>query len=118
MGDLRMLSAVIDCAEPTSLAPFWQELLGYEVDTWTEDWVSLGPSGAGPGIAFQRVPEPKAGKNRLHLDLQTRDVPAEVSRAERSGAQVLYASEDPDDVFVTMADPAGNEFCICLDRDG
>ena len=117
MSDLRMISTVIDCVDPTSLAPFWQELLGYEVEAWSEGWISLRPSDGGAEVAFQRVPEPKAGKNRLHIDLETRDLPGEVSRAEGLGAHVLYPSEDPDDVFVTLADPAGNEFCICLARD-
>ena len=112
-----MMSTVIDCADPTTLAPFWRALLGYEVESWSDGWVAILPEGGGPKISFQRVPESKSGKNRLHIDLQTRDVPGEVSRAERLGAQVLYPSEDPDDVFVTMADPEGSEFCVCLDAD-
>lgn len=109
-----MMSTVIDCTDPMSLATFWRSLLVYEVESWSDGWVALRPSDGGPMISFQRVPEAKSGKNRLHIDVQTSDVPGEVSRAERLGAQVLYPSEDPEDVFVTMADPEGNEFCICL----
>jgi hypothetical protein len=116
-GDLHHVSTVIDCPEPTSLAPFWQELLGYEVAGWSEGWISLRPPGGGTEIAFQRVPEPKKGKNRLHLDLATVDVDGTVARAEGLGARKLWSSGDPKDVFITMADPAGNEFCICLDND-
>ncbi|GAA1364473.1 VOC family protein [Streptomyces beijiangensis] len=71
-------------------------------------------TGLGRRILFLRVPEPKQGKNRLHIDLhfgpERRD--AEVKRLEELGASVLYVVEQPGDSHVTMADPEGNEFDV------
>lgn len=73
-------------------------------------------SGEGKGrrILFQRVPGTKAGKNRIHLDVHAPEDhrQAEVTRLERLGARVLYESNVPNGVWVTMADPEGNEFCV------
>ncbi|MEU9009743.1 VOC family protein [Streptomyces sp. NPDC048479] len=73
-------------------------------------------SGMGHGrrLLFQRVPEGKTTKNRLHLDLhvgpERRE--AEVARLEGLGATVLYHADEPVGVWSTMADPEGNEFCV------
>ncbi|MFI8961499.1 VOC family protein [Streptomyces sp. NPDC053493] len=71
-------------------------------------------TGLGHRILFQRVPEPKTGKNRLHLDLHpepgTRD--AEVARLEGLGAKVLHEVAEPGGSWTVMADPEGNEFCV------
>jgi Glyoxalase-like domain len=112
--DVTLGSVVIDCADPRTLAPFWVAALGYEQRYADDAWVQLDdPTGRGPHIALQRVPEPKAGKNRLHLDLFTRDEVAEAERIEGLGATRLGVSEDPDDIFIVLADPEGNEFCVC-----
>jgi len=114
--DVTLRSIVIDCADPQSLAPFWIELTGYRQKYGDEDWIQLeDPAGRQIDIAFQRVPESKAGKNRLHLDLNVADEEAAAARAEELGASRLWASKDPDDVFITLADPAGNEFCFVRD---
>jgi predicted enzyme related to lactoylglutathione lyase len=117
-------SVVIDCRDPHRLARFWSEALGYqpsrgredwddlrsEAEAGTLDWVRL--TGPGVAVAFQRVPEPKVVKNRVHLDLASTDEEAEAARLEELGATRLRRSEDPDDVFVVLADPEGNEFCV------
>ncbi|MGW0554925.1 VOC family protein [Streptomyces sp. NPDC002926] len=70
--------------------------------------------GLGRRLLFQRVPEGKTTKNRLHLDLhvgpERRE--AEVARLEGLGARVLYHADEPVGVWSTMADPEGNEFCV------
>ncbi|MFI1396277.1 VOC family protein [Streptomyces sp. NPDC020681] len=70
--------------------------------------------GQGRRLLFQRVPEPKTAKNRLHLDLhvgpERRE--AEVARLEGLGATVLYQQDQPMGRWTTMADPEGNEFCV------
>ena len=111
-----MGSVVVDCADPPSLATFWAAVTGYEMrneapgdDTWR---TLRGPAG-GPNIGFQKVPEPKRVKNRVHIDLYAADEEAAAARIEALGATRLYVSEDPNDVFVTLADPEGNEFCVC-----
>ena len=114
--DVTLRSIVIDCADPQSLAPFWIALTDYREKDGDEEWVQLeDPSGGRVDIAFQRVPEAKAGKNRLHIDLSVADEEAAAARAEELGATRLRASTDPDDVFIVLADPEGNEFCFVRD---
>jgi len=109
-----MGSVVFDCADPASLAAFWAAVTGYEARPEDDDsWRTLrGPDGR-PNIGFQKVPEPKRVKNRVHLDLYAADEEAAAARIEALGATRLYVSENPDDIFVTLADPEGNEFCVC-----
>jgi hypothetical protein len=139
---------VIDCADPDRLARFWAAALGYELEpppagfaAWDDYYRDLGvpeeelgagadrisdPEGRGPRIWFQVVPEAKAVKNRLHLDIHAsggRTVPiqarrqrvdAEASRLASLGAtitRVLY-QEGLDHYGVAMTDPEGNEFDI------
>jgi hypothetical protein len=104
----------IDANDPALLARFWAQALGYQLV---------------PPIWFQEVPETKAGKNRLHLDLYPtgRDdalplerrieiVEAKVAELAGLGASVERRtrhddSEDPV-YYVVMNDPEGNEFCV------
>ncbi|SED19226.1 hypothetical protein SAMN05216532_3742 [Streptomyces sp. 2231.1] len=71
-------------------------------------------TGLGRRLLFQRVPETKTAKNRLHLDLHTGrgERPAEVARLEALGARVLHEVKEPSGEWVVMADPEGNEFCV------
>lgn len=73
-------------------------------------------SGAGLGrrVLFQRVPEPKTGKNRLHIDLHSApgEMEAETVRLEALGAAVLRRVDEPGGRWVVMTDPEGNEFCV------
>jgi predicted enzyme related to lactoylglutathione lyase len=106
----------IDCADPGALAKFWSEAAGYEV-TWrheNEYLVLESTSGRGLQLGLQRVPEPKAGKNRAHIDWATDDRPAEVDRLVGLGATVLDEHVLPGSGFAwtVLADPEGNEFCI------
>lgn len=124
----RPRDVVVDCAHPASLARFWAQALdGYEVAPYDEAEIArlatLGiadleddptvlvqPVGEAPGLRFwfQRVPEPKVVKNRVHLDLQADDVAAEVERLVQAGARVLTPGAD----LVVLADPEGNELCL------
>jgi hypothetical protein len=117
--DVRVEMIVIDCADPLALSDFWARATGYSVEHGDEEWVTLREAGdrSGVRLGFQRVTEPKAGKNRVHMDLHTDDEEREARRIEALGARWLYVSKDPDDVFITLADPEGNEFCICRDRE-
>jgi len=105
---------VVDCLDPEPLAEFWSELLGVAVNHRSDGWVSLHAAAPGhPRVAFQRVPETKVGKNRVHLDVWVPDVEAATVEAEALGARRLgpFASESPEP-FQVLADPAGNEFCL------
>ena len=137
-----------DANDPGLLASFWEKALGYHlappaasdttwdahyrarlVDASTYEDRLFHPTGEGPPIWFQKVPDVKAGKNRLHLDLYptARDddlqleqrieiVEAKVAELIALGARVSRRTrdDDPDDVvyYVVMNDPEGNEFCV------
>jgi hypothetical protein len=141
----------IDCADPERLVPFWADALGYVPEpppgghsSWRAYWVEMGvpeeelegvgdtpesivdPTGKGPRVWFQHVPEPKTGKNRLHFDLKvgggrsvplaarTERVTATVERLTKAGATVLRVTDEPESerYSVLMQDPEGNEFCV------
>jgi hypothetical protein len=134
----------IDSLEPHKLADWWAEALGWEVEASDEDFIRRmiaeghatdddttmhrdrlvwktgaavghpdGPA-AGPRIYFQGVPEPKSGKNRVHLDLRVGDdgVAEVVRRLTDTGATVLYEGQQGPHSWVTLADPEGNELCV------
>jgi len=139
---------VIDCAGPDRLARFWAAALHYEIApppagfaTWDDYYRDLGlpdeflglgadrisdPNGHGPDIWFQVVPDVKAIKNRLHLDINAsggranpievrrQRVDAEASRLVEVGATILESSSEDgvDHYAVAMKDPEGNEFDI------
>src|SRR5215470_14234942 len=112
--DIRVEMVVIDCADPLSLAAFWAQATGYTIQESDEQWAWIKGERSGTvEIGFQRVPEPKTVKNRVHVDLHTDDEEREGARIEALGARRLYVSENPEDIFITLADPEGNEFCVC-----
>lgn len=110
-----MIAIVIDTCDPGRLAGFWGELLGASVDerSATPEWVALeGLPGIGY-LAFQRVTEPKIGKNRIHIDLLVDELERSVERAVGLGAsRVNGIIEEPTNRFHVMQDPEGNEFCL------
>lgn len=139
------MQVVFDCADPARLATFWAGALHYKLqdpppgfDSWQawlkaegipeNEWNSanavVDPDGRGPRIYFQRVPEGKVVKNRVHLDLnvggprgtqleerRTR-VDAEVNRLVQVGARKSRAVEQRGEYWVNMLDPEGNEFDV------
>ena len=139
------IQVVFDCSNPDALAGFWASALRYKKqdppdgftswDDWLrsqgipeEEWNSasavVDPDGSGPRIYFQRVPEPKTSKNRVHLDLNVSDVrrvgeaegrrrvDAEVERLIGLGAEKLRGDVERGEYWVVMTDPEGNEFCV------
>lgn len=111
-----MISITLDCANPAELAAFWTRALGYEQVAVVDSFIVLGPAagGSGPKLALQCVPEPRAVKNRMHVDLWVDDVDAESARLEGLGAQRLR--DEPFNEhglrWIQLADPEGNEFCV------
>jgi len=139
------VQVVIDCADPARLAEFWAAVLGYKVqdpppgfDSWEafltaqgvpeSEWNSasaiVDPSGPGPRVYFQRVPEPKTVKNRVHLDVNIgggRETPleerrarahAESQRLQQLGATELRVNDEWRGFSIVMQDLEGNEFCL------
>jgi hypothetical protein len=115
MVDVRYYQVVIDCADPPSLAGFWLGFTGWAVGNAGDDWYSIKAPGGMPRIGFQKVPEPKTAKNRVHIDFVAKDEEASAREIEAMGATRRWVSEDPEDPFVVLADPEGNEFCIVRD---
>lgn len=114
MGAVANVDVVIDCADPEASAAFWAEALGYRRAGRWEEYVILMPVVAGhPPVLLQRVPEAKRTKNRVHLDLRADDVAGEVARLERLGARRVDVGQGEGRAWVPMADPEGNEFCVC-----
>jgi hypothetical protein len=104
-----------DCASPVTVATFWAAALGYEVEDDADDDGAFvrDPSGRTPGMFFQRVPEPKTAKNRLHLDVRpSGSMRAEVDRLLGLGATVRGFIEEGGSFWTQMRDPEGNEFCV------
>jgi predicted enzyme related to lactoylglutathione lyase len=108
MGKLN--SITIDCRDAEALARFWAQALdGYSVDG---EWSMVLKSDSGPTIFFQAVPEPKKGKNRVHLDISVADCPTEVERLKSLRATMFQDMEEGGYHWTIMQDPEGNEFCV------
>jgi predicted enzyme related to lactoylglutathione lyase len=110
------LGLVLDCADPERLAEFWSAAIGYTTLGSAGNYVLLADeSGRQPKLLLQRVTEAKTGKNRMHFDIETPTVDEEVARLEVLGATRIGtdAIEEHGNRWVVMADPEGNEFCVC-----
>lgn len=108
-------SVVIDCNDLPAMLAFWSAALGYvpRDDPPGEDFVVLrDPTGVRVNVSLQLVPEPRAGKNRLHLDLYTPHPDGEVRRLLALGATLAPRLAEPGEDFVLMQDPEGNVFCV------
>ena len=105
-----------DCADPVLLADFWEAALGFTERNAHDDEVLLAQKDwPFPRLSFQRVPEGKAGKNRVHLDITPADMSAEVERLTGLGATTvrLFPAEETGSIaWTVMRDPEGNEFCV------
>ena len=110
------LGLVLDCENPAQLADFWSAALGYTNVGAAGSYVMLvDPDGERPKLLLQRVPEPKAAKNRMHLDIDTPDIEAEATRLQALGATRVepHPLHEFGTTWIQMADPEGNEFCVC-----
>jgi hypothetical protein len=140
----KQVQVTFDCADPRGLSLFWNEVLGYQLPppppgfaSWDEFAATLppeqrnsasacvDPAGVGPRLFFQRVPEGKSSKNRVHLDVRAAPglegedrmaaLEAECERLVGLGAARLQRHEPRPPLshgFIVMADPEGNEFCL------
>ncbi len=110
------ISLTLDCADPDRLATFWSKALSYQEIARVDNFVVLGPGPGmeGPKLALQKVPEPKAPKNRMHIDVWVDDIESEAARLDALGAKRLQ--EKPFDEhglrWIQLAVPEGNEFCV------
>ncbi len=110
------LGLVLDCTDPDRLAQFWSQAIGYTTLGSAGSYVMLvDPDGVRPKLLLQAVPEAKSSKNRMHFDIEAADVAGESTRLESLGARRLEAGvrNEHGTNWVIMADPEGNEFCVC-----
>ncbi|MEV6303500.1 VOC family protein [Actinoplanes sp. NPDC051861] len=143
MVSVRQVQVTFDCADPERVARFWCEVLGYVVPpvpdgfgSWDDyhaaqapeernSWFAcVDPTGAGPRLFFQRVPEGKVVKNRVHLDVRAgtglvgderlATLQAEQARLEALGASHVrtLVADGVNESCVVMQDIEGNEFCL------
>jgi Glyoxalase-like domain len=115
MGHKATVELVLDCAKPATLAGFWREALDYrEYYTDAKLAVLVPKEGIAAPLLLQRVPEPKAGKNRMHLDIVADDIEAEVHRLQGLGARRIDEGVQSfgGTRWVRMSDPEQNEFCV------
>jgi catechol 2,3-dioxygenase-like lactoylglutathione lyase family enzyme len=105
----------IDCADPKTLAGFWSEALGYVQVADLGGYLILRPADGSPGgltVSLQEVPEPRVGKNRVHLDLEATDRSAEVARLVDLGAVTVREHTYSGYAWTVLEDPEGNVFCV------
>ena len=108
-----VFAVMLDCNDLERIAAFWKDLLGLEEKQRFTGYVFLSRLGEhGPALALQQVPEPKAGKNRLHLDLAAEDREAVIARVVEMGGARLRDYDMDGFQWTVMTDPEGNEFCI------
>ncbi len=114
---LVLRELVLDAHDVAAVADFWQQVLGWErTGRWEDDGeIELADrDGSWPALLVVPVPEPKPGKNRLHLDVS----PAAGSDQDAELARLLALGATPVDVgqgeqtWIVLADPEGNEFCL------
>lgn len=111
---MTVTPAMITCDtdDALSLATWWAEQTGGTIGETNDGWYVTVAIPDSPMLAFQKVDDPTPGKNRLHLDVVADDLDAEVARLRAAGAGLVAAREMPGFRWVTLTDPAGNEFCV------
>ena len=105
-------STVINCADIEVMTSFWSQALHLEPSSAApgDEFRKLG--GPGFNISLQLARTPVSARDQMHLDLYSTDQPGDVERLAGLGATVVRPHHDPDDDYVVMADPEGNEFCV------
>src|SRR3954447_10415307 len=106
----------VDANDPLRLARFWAAALRWEIRNESDEEVALVPTDHTPfGLLFVPVPEPKVGKNRVHLDLTTSSLEDQTASAEQLvalGGRSIDVGQTAADAHLVLADPEGNEFCL------
>ncbi len=115
----RLEAITIDCADALGLARFWAAIFDTEMVSAVGEgptYVDLRPVPGVPTLRFQRVPEPKSVKNRVHLDVEVSDLDEACAQVELLGGRRISAQvfDEFDYRWIVMADPEGNEFCLVV----
>lgn len=116
MSSLVVSQLTVDARDPLALAQWWAEVLGWRVVEEDDDEIALQPpERTATEWLFCRVPEAKAGKNRLHVDVRPPDGSDQATELDRLlglGAVPVDVGQGPDVTWHVLADPEGNEFCL------
>jgi len=105
----KLTGITIDCEDPQRMASFWSLALdGYMADASH----TMLTSESGPPINFQKVPEPKSVKGRVHLDIVSKDAKGDLFRLQRMGAKMVETKEEDGKQWTVLLDIEGNEFCL------
>lgn len=113
IADATVSAVVIDCHDPDRLFTFWSSICGVQKAQQFPGFIfSTELPGNRIRLAFQKVPEDKMTKNRLHLDMNHDDPEAFVARVESLGGSRLHDHRVGDFHWTVLADPEGNEFCV------
>jgi 4a-hydroxytetrahydrobiopterin dehydratase len=114
-GSLQLMEIAIDALDIPAVRPFWKAITGYVDESGPSDLSAgmIDPMGHGPAIWFQQMDAPRPQRNRIHLDI---DVPHDVAGARIDAALAAggtLLSDQAAPAFWVLADPEGNEACIC-----
>ena len=107
---MKIGNVTFDCNDAATLGSFWAALLEREVAPDASEYMAFLPGQ--PNLLFLKVPEERAGKNRVHIDLDIDDVATARARAESLGATFVHEKNEYGVHWVTMLDPESNEFCM------
>ena len=117
----RLVGVCVDADDPVRLAQFWASALGWDSSDERSGEIGLmPPDGTRPHLLFLRVPGPKTGKNRIHLDLVSESPHHQAETVDRLvslGARRVDIGQAEDADHVVLADPEGNELCVVVRGD-
>ena len=111
--DLVIGSVVINCSDRELMAAFWTQALGLRPGPVTESGRFQVLAGDTVNLSLQVAQSPVRARDQMHLDLYWLDQPADVPRLQWIGARLIRRHHDPDDDYVVLSDPEGNQFCVC-----
>lgn len=113
---LHVAAVTFDCSNALKLAEFWSAAFGRPIDEGemgaSDFFARISGTDGDPSMMFIQVPEGKATKNRVHLDLAAADHTQEVARLVSLGARVVHDKDEWGVQWTTLSDPEGNEFCV------
>ena len=108
---ITLENVVFDCADAGALATFWADVFSTQVDADSNQFfATVNRTADGPTLMFVQVPEPRTGKNRLHVDLASADWSAELDRLIGLGAKRLDEHDEYGTHWITLSDPECNVF--------
>jgi catechol 2,3-dioxygenase-like lactoylglutathione lyase family enzyme len=110
---VRIGSVVVNCADLEIMTAFWAEALGLVPSSREPDDEFRVLRGERVNLSLQRADTPVTARDQMHLDLYSEDASAQVERLLGLGATAVRENNDPDDTYVVLRDPEGNEFCVC-----